>query len=268
MRSIFSAGLLEGFLDKQFNPFDFVIGVSAGCINLVNYISQNKNLGLPMYMEAASSREFINYRRFFKGGDLINLDWIYQKLITAQFSKLFENDTPSTPMYVCVTSVFDGNARYIRLTQDNYANSIKASCALPVFYRKFPLINNSSMIDGGIADGIPVIKAMSLGANRIMVVRSRSHDYVKTDTLWHKYIRWKLRAYPALARTLKMRIDIFNDTLNIIRQPPKNIRIIEICPPSSFTCGRFNTMPHNLNIGYDHGYQAADQAISDWKKIG
>ena len=34
MRSVFSAGLLDGFLARQFNPFDFYIGVSAGAYNL------------------------------------------------------------------------------------------------------------------------------------------------------------------------------------------------------------------------------------------
>ncbi len=29
MRGIFAAGVLDGFIDHQYNPFDFCIGVSA-----------------------------------------------------------------------------------------------------------------------------------------------------------------------------------------------------------------------------------------------
>jgi len=39
MRSVFSAGLLDGFLQRQFNPFDFCIGVSAGASNLAIFLS-------------------------------------------------------------------------------------------------------------------------------------------------------------------------------------------------------------------------------------
>jgi len=39
MRSIFSAGLLDGFLAQGFNPFDAYVGVSAGAYNLAVYLA-------------------------------------------------------------------------------------------------------------------------------------------------------------------------------------------------------------------------------------
>lgn len=263
MRSIFSVGLLDGFLNKRFNPFDFAIGVSAGSFNLVNYISANSGLGLSMYLEAAANKEFINYRRFLKGGNLLDLDWLYQKLVKTHFP---DADT-ATPLYACVTSVDDGNPRYIRLTTENYATTILASCALPLLYRKFPLIDNSPMVDGGIADGIPVQQAIALGASRIMVVRSRPYRYKKTDSLWHKYIRWKLSAHPALVNTMRKRIDIFNNTIRLLRQPPAGIQIMEICPPASFTSGRFDRHNEHLRRGYEQGYQAANKTVGDWQQL-
>lgn len=38
MRSIFSAGLLDRFLQEGLNPFDFYIGVSAGAMNLAAFL--------------------------------------------------------------------------------------------------------------------------------------------------------------------------------------------------------------------------------------
>ena len=46
MRSVFSAGLLDGLLQQRFNPFDFYIGVSAGAYNIVVYLVGKSGLSL------------------------------------------------------------------------------------------------------------------------------------------------------------------------------------------------------------------------------
>ena len=46
MRSVFSAGLLDGFLYKKFNPFDFYIGVSAGAYNLITYLAEMPGISI------------------------------------------------------------------------------------------------------------------------------------------------------------------------------------------------------------------------------
>ena len=73
-------------------------------------------------------------------------------------------------------------------------------------YRDFPRLENRLMSDGGVADGIPVIEAIRQGATNIMVVRSRHKEYMKKDTIIHKFIRWKLRNYPQLVATMTKRI--------------------------------------------------------------
>ncbi len=41
MRGAFTAGVLDAFLEKQFNPFDLYVGVSSGSTNLANYLVVN-----------------------------------------------------------------------------------------------------------------------------------------------------------------------------------------------------------------------------------
>lgn len=49
MRSVFSAGLLDGFLEKSFNPFDRYYGVSAGVSNLAAFLAEQKGRSLNIY---------------------------------------------------------------------------------------------------------------------------------------------------------------------------------------------------------------------------
>jgi len=41
-RGIFTAGVLDAFLDQQFNPFELGLGVSAGAQNLLSYFLGEK----------------------------------------------------------------------------------------------------------------------------------------------------------------------------------------------------------------------------------
>jgi len=44
-RGIFTAGVLDSWLYKGFNPFDLLIGISAGAQNLSSYMTCQKGFG-------------------------------------------------------------------------------------------------------------------------------------------------------------------------------------------------------------------------------
>ena len=267
MRSVFSAGLLDGFLAQAFNPFDFAIGVSAGACNLVSYLAGTPKKSLQSYLDFALQKEFINYARFLRGGHLLDLDWISDVAFCAPGDGLNAATLEAKPLYICVTQVATGQPVYIKTTLENLPGALKASSALPLIYRDFPALNGELMTDGGVAQGIPVAEAIRMGARRIMVVRSRQKYYKKTDTLGHRFIRWKLQRYPALLATMRKRVEIHNQSMALIRRPPPGVKIVEICPPKTFAMGRFTRRRKALLHGYQTGLSAADDAIAKWTNM-
>lgn len=264
MRSVFSAGLLDGFLAEHFNPFDLYIGVSAGAYNLATYMAGRSGLSLRIFLELATSKNFINYSRFILGGHLLDLDWLFATAMAESHFAPEQVYAQGKPLYVCVTDVNSGKAVYVDTNPDNLEQAIKASTALPLLYRGFPLVEQRPMTDGGVADGIPVAEAIRLGAQQIMVIRSRPESYIKKDTLGHKFIRWKLRKNALLIKTMNERVKRFDDAIQLIRNPPPAIKIVEICPPENFTIGRFNRSREYLQQGYAAGICQARQAIQEW----
>lgn len=265
MRSVFSAGLLDGFLAEQFNPFDFYIGVSAGAYNLANYLAGLSGRSLQIFQQLATNREFTNYWRFLRGGHLLDLDWLFAAVMAALPLEPEQVCRQGKPLYIGVTDVITGEANYVQAGPTNLEQAIKATVALPLLYRSFPQIDQRPMTDGGVADGIPVAQAIRLGATHIMVIRSRAYTYRKRDTLGHKIIRWRLRRYQALRKTMRERISRFEAALQLLRNPPPGVRIVEICPPEEFTIGRFNRNHHRLRAGYDAGITKVQQAMQLWQ---
>ncbi|MCW1891027.1 hypothetical protein OK016_24925 [Vibrio chagasii] len=62
MRGIFAAGVLDGFIDHQYNPFDFCIGVSAGSTNLASWLSNQRGRTYTIISDYSCQPEFINFK--------------------------------------------------------------------------------------------------------------------------------------------------------------------------------------------------------------
>lgn len=49
MRGAFTSGVLDAFLQQQFNPFDLCVGVSSGSTNVANYLAAQEGRTLHIF---------------------------------------------------------------------------------------------------------------------------------------------------------------------------------------------------------------------------
>ncbi len=266
LRGIFSAGVLDGFLRRSFNPFDFSIGVSSGASNLAAYLAEMEGRNARIYMDHSLRPEFVNPARFLRGGHLMDLDWLW--VVTIRDMRLNRKVIYSKgkPFFAVMTDVASGRAVYEETRPDNLEDVLKASSAMPLLYRGFPVIDGRPMADGGIADALPVAEAIRRGASRLMVLRSRSLEYVKGRGLSDRFMEWYLRKTPALARTAAGRADRYNRSVSLIRTPPRGVSVVEVCPPSRFRVSRLSRDRAVLDEGYEMGLAAAGETIRRWEK--
>lgn len=265
LRGVFSTGILDGFLEAHFNPFDFYIGVSSGASNLAAYLAEMIGRNFKIYADYSLRPEFINFARFLRGGHLMDLDWLWNITIREIRLDLSTIYSKRKSFIVAMTDVRTGHACYRTTGADDLEDVLKASSAMPVFYRKFPAIEGIPMTDGGVGDAIPVGEAIRRGARRIMVIRSRHRNYVKRNSLSDYILRACVWRYPLLQRTMATRIPRYNETLALIRRPPDGVSIIEIYPPENFRVTRLSQDKHVLEEGYKQGRTLAAEAIIRWK---
>ena len=264
LRGVFSTGLLDGFLEARFNPFDLFIGVSSGASNLAAYLAGMIGRNRRIYLEYSLRPDFIDVPRFLRGGHLIDLDWLWDITIREIRLDLATIDARTQPFIVVLTDVQTGAAVYRRTNAVDLEQLLKASSAVPLLYRDYPRVDGRPMTDGGVADAIPVGEAIRRGARRIMVVRSRHRDYVKRNSPSEYLIRWYTRGYPFLQRAVANRVRRYNDTVALIRRPPEGVAIVEICPPPNFRVSRLSQDLAVLQEGYDQGRAAAVDAMVRW----
>lgn len=264
MRGIFSTGVLDRFLEARFNPFDLLFGVSSGAANLAAYLACMPKRNFKIYTDYSLRPEFINLKRFVCGGHLMDLDWLWDRTIAEirlDLQTIFATDKL---FLIGLTDVATGEAIYKQTDGDHLEDVLKASSAMPIVYRAFPLIDGRPTVDGGIADPLPVEAAIQRGARQIMVIRSRPKDYKKREMLSNAILGWKLKPYPALRKAIAGRVRRYNEALSLIRTPPPGVSILEICPPDDFRSARFGRDKRILMDGYEQGRNMAELAMSGW----
>jgi predicted patatin/cPLA2 family phospholipase len=266
MRGVFTTGLLDSFLERRFDPFQLYIGVSAGATGIAAFLAEMKGRNRKIYTELSIQPEFINFRRFLRGGHLMDLDWLWNITISQMRLDLRKIYGKGRPFIVGMTSVATGREVFKETAAYNLEHVLKASSALPLLYRGFPIVDNEQMTDGGLADPIPVSEAIRRGARRIMVIRTRPLDYRSRPDPTASLMKWYLRGNPPLRAALNKHDRTYNEAVALIREPPAGVSIIEVCPPRNFRIGRLTRNADALREGYEQGRTMADDAVIRWER--
>jgi predicted patatin/cPLA2 family phospholipase len=268
MRGIFAAGVLDAFLQARFNPFDLLIGVSAGAITLASYLSGQYQRYYRIISGPMSMGELISFRRFLKGGHLMDLDWLWR--YAAEHEPLNTKAATSDPAreyLVGVTDALTGKAVFIRPEADTLSGCLKASSALPVFYRDFVEIQGRKVADGGVSDPLPVREAYLRGAREITVIRTRPANDSKRcfpDSLLAFLF---LRDYPSLRARIHDLHRVYEDALRFIKHPPQDASVTEIAPPEALRSRRLSMNSGSIEADYRLGRKTGDAFLSNLLKM-
>lgn len=269
MRGVFAAGVLNAFGSAGFDPFDMYFGVSAGACNLASHLAGQNNRNFDIIERYSIDGRFINLERFLRGGHLMDLDWLWDVTIREyrlDLKKIFERLKQRNKKYVVVaTSVETGKASYLEPDEQTLEHYLKVSSSLPVFYRNFLEVDSEKMTDGGVADSLPVKEAHRRGVIEITVIRTRSSQYIKKGSFVSLFYPLIFKDYPLFAQAMKKRPHAYMESVRFIKQPPAEVRVLEIAPPENIDIGRITTNIKILRAVYQSGKEHGRQFIENYK---
>ncbi len=262
MRGIFASGVLDGFMEYGYRPFDLAVGVSAGSSNLIGYLADQPRRSFQVITQIATDKRFYNLPRFLRGGDLIDVKWLIDES-NRRFPVDSETLFSSIPMLAAATNIATGKADYYRLSPNNINQVVEASCALPIAYKSTPCFSGGCYTDGGVADSIPVKEAYRRGARDITVILSHPMSYVMPKMRSPWLTKRLFARYPQIAQAMIKRAENYNASLGFIRKPPHGVTIHVIAPPEEFSVKRLTMKSAVLNQGYQMGLSAGREHVSE-----
>lgn len=202
-RGIFTAGVLDAFLDADFNPFELYFGTSAGALNLSAYLCRQKLYGYRFITEFTSQPRFFNLIKYVRRQQFMDLDWALSTAMPGSSSALDIETGKQTvngrSALACATDMKTLKPAYFPIFGENWQEVLKATCAIPMLYPKTIDIDGSSYVDGGVSAAIPAREAYFRGADIIIVIRTEPLAQVKEK---------EQRANKSLLESLKQKVDI------------------------------------------------------------
>lgn len=257
MRGVFTAGVLDFFLDKNIE-FSSCYGVSAGACNACSFLSKQKGRSYDVIADYIGDRHYCSLYSFLTTGNLFGADFLYN-IIPNQLNP-FDYETFLSyrgKFYAVLTDCKTGLAVYypVRdLKKDIIA--IQASSSLPLVSRMVS-IGGRKYLDGGISDSIPLRRSIKDGNRKNVVILTRSQDYRKPPLQINGLISLRYLAHPALASGIRHRSDRYNDTLDFIRDEEEKGSTFVIRPEQPVSIGRIEKNPKKLRQLYREGYRCA-----------
>lgn len=267
MRGIFAAGALDVFLEQRFFPFDLVLGVSVGASNALSFLAGQHGRTRRCFLDQMSRPEFIDPWRGVRGGHWMDLDWLWDAIEREDPLDRRAAAACGIEYALVATSVQTGAARYLTPKADDMLEALKASCALPLLYRKTVTLDGEQFVDGGLSDPIPVREAYRRGARAIVVLRSRAAHFVKNARIANRVGAWAMRRDPGLVKACRNAAAVYRDAVDFMASPPPDCHVIQVAPAAALATGRTSRDRAALERDYGLGRALGREAIIRFDRI-
>ncbi|MEZ2696860.1 patatin family protein, partial [Hafnia alvei] len=256
-RGIFTAGVLDEFLRARFNPFDLYLGTSAGAQNLSAFVCGQPGYARRVITRYTTSIDFFNPLRFVRGGHLIDLDWLIEATandLPLAMDYAEQHLVDGRQLLMCASRTEDFAPTYFPAQRKNWLDVIKASSAIPGFYRWGVELDGVSYQDGGISDAIPVREAHRRGADTIVVIRTVPSQMFYTPK-WMRRMEALLgeSSLQQMVKMMKYHEKSYRRIQRFIEKPPGKVRVFEIYPPKPLASHALGSKIAALNADYHLG---------------
>ena len=256
-RGVFTSGILDYLMEEDLY-FSHVIGVSAGSCNGVDYVS--RQIGRTKKCMIPEKKEYSYYsgvRSAIKEKSILDMDMVFdtfpKKIYPFDFETYFQSDMVCE---IVTTNCETGKAEYMteQSDPDRLMKLCRASSSMPLLS---PIVNIDGVpyLDGGLADSVPIRRALQSGNEKIVLVLTRNPGYrkkpISKGTV--KLYRRAYKKYPNLVHAAIYRNHVDNKTMELVERLEEEEKIFVIRPLVP-TVSRLERDETALTAFYQHGY--------------
>jgi predicted patatin/cPLA2 family phospholipase len=265
LRGVFTAGVLRRLMDEGL-WFSSVYGVSMGACNGANYVARQPERNRIVNIRFVNDPRYLSWRRLIRGKDLFGMEFIFQiiprRIIPFDYAAF--RDSP-VKFWVGLTDCVAGEAVWLEKgefaqSDDSVDAVFRATASLPVI--SAPVRHAGRIVmDGGIADPIPVRICLEQGHAKRVIVLTQPAGYAKKPSRSGWACRLRHSELAGMHGMLACRHDVYNSALAAIQDMEARGEAFVIRPETTMGVGRICRRPKRLYDLYDHGYFMAESRM-------
>ena len=257
MRGVFTCGVLDCLMDRGIR-FPYTIGVSAGACNGLSYMSSQRGRARYSNIDLLEKYRYISFKHLIFKGNIMDFELLFNDFP----NRIIPYDYPAQAaceerFEMVTTSCRTGRACYFeeKNDPDRIIDIVKASSSLP-FVSPISYVDGEPMLDGGIADSIPLLRARELGFDNNLVVLTRNKGYRKSEGAIH-LPPFVYGRYPQLREAIRRRNVLYNEQLALVERLEDEGTLTVLRPERPIEVGRIERDTRKLAALYDEGYACA-----------
>ena len=257
MRGVFTCGVLDNFMDRGIR-FPYTIGVSAGACNGLSYMSRQRGRAKFSNIDLLEKYRYIGFRHLLTKRNIMDFKLLFETFPNEIIPYDYEGYACCPERYEMVTTSCEtGEACYFEEKQSpsRIIDIVRASSSLP-FVCPIAYVDGRPMLDGGITDSIPLLRARELGFDDNIVVVTRNRGYRKPDK--PAFVPpFFYRNYPAVREAIRNRSRVYNEQLELVEQLEDAGKLTVIRPERPIVVDRMERNISKLLDLYNEGYEIA-----------
>lgn len=265
MRGMYTVGVIDVFLENNIFVKD-TVGVSAGALFGVNYISEQKGRAIEYSLLRSKDPNYMGVLPFIREGNVIATKYSYENILKHWHP--FDDETfkkSEKNMYAVITNVRTGEPEYRKINSVfAQVNTLRASGSMPGVSTTVK-VGNDEYLDGGISDSIPFRWMLSQGHDKVLVVLTRDIEYRKSKT--NPIMLQMMSKYPAIKERMAHRHEEYNEAVEELKKLEADGTAMVIRPSEPINISKLEKDPKKLKAVYDLGVKDAKEFIEKNKDI-
>lgn len=268
LRSLYTSGVLD-VLMKYNVEANCVMGVSAGALTGMNYISKQPKRTAKINIENCDNSKYIGLKALRKEKGLIGYDYLFNDISKEKYPFDFETFKNSNQKFISVvTNCEEGKTEYVEKEDckgdiEEVFKVVQASSSMPLC-SKMVKIGNNHYLDGAVTMPIPIDYALKNKYNNIVVVLTRDRNYRKPEISkrmksLYKHVYGK---YPKLVEKLCTMPERYNKIKEEINELERKGKIIVIAPSKPVNVSRLEKDKEKLKALYEEGTRDMEENIN------
>ena len=258
MRGVFTSGVLDAFM-KHDLYFPYVVAVSAGACNGLSYMSRQPRRARFSNIDMLKKYDYISLKSLLTQGSIFDPNILYERFPNEIVPFDYDAYRTNPGIFEMVTTnCLTGRAEYLTEKQSaqRLTAIVKASSSLP-YVAQITEVDGVPMLDGGIIDSIPVVRAIDMGYSPNVVIMTRNRGF-RSSERDIKIPRFFYKDYPRLRVALSHRVEVYNRQLELVERMEDWGEIVCIRPARPMEVDRICRDVDKLEALYEEGFRLGE----------
>ncbi|MBB5179652.1 putative patatin/cPLA2 family phospholipase [Planomicrobium koreense] len=262
MRGVYTGGVLEKFLEEKLFV-DYIIGVSAGACNASSYVSRQSGRNREVTIGYVHHPDYISVKNLLLKRELFGMNLIFDEIPNRLVPFDYKNFNKATEEFVVgTTDCMTGEAIYYKKNEhaDDILSIVRASSSIPLMARPVEY-NGRMLMDGGLADPLPIRKALEDEVTRPVIILTKEKGYRKKKNSFARIVPTFYRQFPGIIKNLEDWAIRYNATMELIEKMEAEGTVLVIRPSKYFKMTGMERDVGKLTELYDLGYKDTEEMM-------